>query len=77
MIDEWAGKDLEGNDSDLIKLLSEAFAWKKNNEKKNSIKIFVVLREARTKHLPNTSLERCRYTNLLCVLHIKHVYFRQ
>jgi hypothetical protein len=55
MIDESAGKELEGNDSNLINIPSVCL---EGNPRNTSIRIFGTLPEARTKHLSNTSLEQ-------------------
>jgi hypothetical protein len=59
-------KDLDEMRRDLIEALSGHFPW---GTKKNTQKILVSIASApaeiRTEHLPNWSLQRYRYNNLL------------
>jgi hypothetical protein len=56
-------KDLEGSSSVIIEILHSNFMERLRKSSKTSVKIFDVLIELRTKHLPYTSLERYQYTN--------------
>jgi hypothetical protein len=65
MIDEWwIGKDLEGNNRGLIKVIPREFAcrnWGKLEE--TLVRVFGVKSKIRTQHVLNTSPERYPYTN--------------
>jgi hypothetical protein len=65
---EWFGRDLEGSVSVLIEVLSRNLSG--GDEElyyKISVRIDVILGEIRTEYLLHTSLELCRYIDLLGV----------
>jgi hypothetical protein len=62
---KWIRKDFKGDDRDLIEVLSRHLPGGTEENYETSVRIASVPAEIRTEHIPNTSLERYRYTNLL------------
>jgi hypothetical protein len=67
IIEEWCiGKDLEESGRGVIEVLSSHSPGEtEENHEKPSVRIGNIPAETRTKHLPNVSLECCRYTSPL------------
>jgi hypothetical protein len=64
--EKWIGKDLEGKGFSLIEEYPGIFLEGLRETMNTLVTIANSSLEIRSGKLPNTSLERCRCTNLLC-----------